>query len=101
MWSRRTRWDFYWPALAHLGEQSVLNKEIYAQGSANPSQDSAVFGYRERYAEYRYRPSQITGKFRSTYAQSLDVWHLSQEFGSLPALNSTFIVDDPPLDPIS
>lgn len=95
MWSRRTRWDFYWPALAHLGEQSVLNKEIYAQGT---SADSQVFGYQERYAEYRYRPSQITGKFRSTYAQSLDVWHLSQEFGSLPALNSTFIVDDPPLD---
>jgi len=95
MWSRRTRWDFYWPALAHLGEQSVLNKEIYAQGN---SADSQVFGYQERYAEYRYRPSQITGKFRSTYAQSLDVWHLSQEFGSLPALNSTFIVDDPPLD---
>ena len=95
MWSRRTRWDFYWPALAHLGEQSVLNKEIYAQGT---SVDSQVFGYQERYAEYRYRPSQITGKFRSTYAQSLDVWHLSQEFGNLPALNSTFIVDDPPLD---
>jgi len=95
MWSRRTRWDFYWPALAHLGEQAVLNKEIYAQGTAA---DNLAFGYQERYAEYRYRPSQITGKFRSTYAQSLDVWHLSQEFGSLPALNSTFIVDDPPLD---
>ena len=95
MWSRRTRWDFYWPALAHLGEQSALNKEIYAQGT---SADNSVFGYQERYAEYRYRPSQITGKFRSTYPQSLDVWHLSQEFGSLPALNSTFIVDDPPLD---
>ena len=95
MFSRRTRWDFYWPALAHLGEQAVLNKEIYAQGT---SADNDVFGYQERYAEYRYRPSQITGQFRSTYAQSLDVWHLSQEFGSLPALNSTFIVDDPPLD---
>nr|QJB19079.1 MAG: major capsid protein [Microvirus sp.] len=95
MWSRQTRFDFYWPALAHLGEQAVLNKEIYAQGTAA---DDAVFGYQERYAEYRYYPSQITGKFRSTYAQSLDVWHLSQEFASLPALNATFIVDDPPFD---
>lgn len=95
MFSRRTRWDFYWPALAHLGEQAVLNKEIYAQGTAA---DNAVFGYQERYAEYRYRPSYITGKFRSTDPTSLDVWHLSQEFGSLPALNAAFIVDDPPLD---
>lgn len=103
MFSRRTRWDFYWPALAHLGEQAVLNQEIYAQATAAPGDagdlaNKAAFGYQERYAEYRYRPSQITGKFRSTYAQSLDIWHLSQEFGSLPALNSTFIVDDPPLD---
>ena len=67
MFSRRTRFDFYWPSLAHLGEQEVLNKEIYAQGNA--TFDDAVFGYQERYAEYRYFPSQITGKFRSTYAQ--------------------------------
>lgn len=95
MFSRSTRFDFYWPALAHLGEQEVLNKEIYAQGT---DADSEVFGYQERWAEYRYFPSQITGKFRSTYAQSLDVWHLSEEFSSLPALNSTFIVDNTPLD---
>ena len=95
MFSRRTRFDFYWPALSHLGEQSVLNKEIYAQGTAA---DDLVFGYQERWAEYRYFPSQITGQFRSTFATPLDVWHLSQEFGSLPALNSTFIQDDPPLD---
>jgi hypothetical protein len=95
MFSRETRWDFYWPALAHLGEQAVLNKEIYAQGT---SADDNVFGYQERWAEYRYFPSQITGQFRSTYAQSLDVWHLSQEFGSLPSLNATFIQDDPPFD---
>ena len=95
MFSRKTRFDFYWPALAHLGEQTVLNKEIYAQGTAA---DDAVFGYQERWAEYRYFPSQITGQFRSTFATPLDVWHLSQEFGSLPALNSTFIVDDPPVD---
>lgn len=95
MFSRRSRWDYYWPALAHIGEQAVLNKEIYAQGT---SADSSVFGYQERYAEYRYKPSQITGLFRSTAATSLDMWHLSQEFGSLPALNSTFIQDDPPVD---
>lgn len=95
MFSRRTRWDFYWPALAHLGEQTVLNKEIYAQGNAS---DAAVFGYQERYAEYRYKNSRITGQFRSTFAQTLDVWHLAQNFSSLPILNSTFIQDDPPID---
>lgn len=96
MWSRRTRFDFYWPSFAHLGEQPVLNKEIYAQG--DPEFDDDVFGYQERYAEYRYSPSLITGKFRSTYAQSLDAWHLSQEFGSLPVLGKTFIEDNPPLE---
>lgn len=100
MFSRRTRWDFYWPALAHLGEQAVLNKEIYAQGTANPTQDAAVFGYQERFAEYRYKPSRITGQMRSNYAQTLDVWHLAQQFSSLPILNSTFIQDDPPIDRI-
>lgn len=95
MFSRSTRYDFYWPALAHLGEQPVLNKEIYAQGT---DVDSEVFGYQERWAEYRYFPSQITGKFRSTYAQSLDSWHLSEEFEALPSLNSTFIKDSTPLD---
>lgn len=94
MWSRQTRFDYYWPALAHLGEQAVLNKEIYAQGT---SKDDEVFGYQERWAEYRYFPSQITGKFRSTYAQSLDVWHLAQEFAELPKLNAEFIVDNPPI----
>lgn len=95
MWSRQTRFDFYWPALAHLGEQAVLNKEIYAQGTAA---DNDVFGYQERWAEYRYYPSQITGQMRSTYAQSLDVWHLAQEFSSLPQLNAEFIQDKPPLE---
>ncbi|AXH75845.1 MAG: major capsid protein [Microviridae sp.] len=98
MFFRSTRWDFYWPALSHLGEQSVLNKEIYAQGTANPTQDAAVFGYQERFAEYRYKPSTITGKFRSNDPQTLDVWHLAQKFTSLPVLNSTFIVENPPLD---
>lgn len=94
-WSRRTRWDYFWPKLQELGEQAVLNKEIYCQGT---STDESVFGYQERYAEYRYSPSEIRGQFRSTYASSLDVWHLAEEFGSLPALNSTFIVSNTPID---
>jgi len=100
MWSRQTRFDYYWPALAHLGEQAVLNKEIYTQGAAVPSPngDDDVFGYQERYAEYRYKPSQITGQFRSTYATPLDMWHLAQEFSALPTLGTTFIQEDPPLD---
>lgn len=97
MWSRSTRWDFYWPALSHIGEQSILNKEIYAVGSANLVQDAAVFGYQERYAEYRYKPSKITGLFRSNATATLDSWHLAQNFTSLPALNSTFVVENPPV----
>jgi hypothetical protein len=92
--SRQTRYDFYWPSLAHLGEQSILNKEIYAQGT---SDDDNVFGYQERFAEYRYKPSMITGQFRSNYAQTLDTWHLAIDFASLPALNSSFIEENPPL----
>jgi hypothetical protein len=95
MWSRSTRYDFYFPAFATLGEQAVLNKEIYCQGTAA---DNDVFGYQERWAEYRYKPSQITGFFRSTAAGTLDAWHLAQRFGSLPTLNSTFIQDTPPVD---
>lgn len=95
MWSRSTRFDFYWPALAHLGEQAVLNKEIYADSSAN---DELVFGYQERYAEYKYKPNMVTGLFRSNDAASLDLWHLAQDFASLPALNSTFIQENPPMD---
>lgn len=95
MWSRKTRFDFYWPALAHLGEQAVLNKEIYAQGTAD---DELVFGYQERFAEYRYKPSIITGQFRSNFAQSLDTWHLSQDFEALPLLNEAFITENPPVD---
>ncbi|WNK14475.1 MAG: major capsid protein [Microvirus sp.] len=95
MWTRQTRFDFYWPALAHIGEQAVLNQEIYMVGTG--AQDTAVFGYQERFAEYRYKPSIVTGQFRSTFATTLDSWHLSQNFGSLPALNSSFIVDNPPI----
>lgn len=97
MFSRRTRFDFYWPVLAHLGEQAILNKEIYAQGT---SADDDVFGYQERYAEYRYFPSMITGKLRSTDPQSLDVWHLSQKFDRLPTLSAQFIEDNPPVSRI-
>lgn len=94
LWSRQSRFDFYWPALAHLGEQAVLNKEIFAQGN---DQDNQVFGYQERYAEYRYKPSLITGKLRSSDPQTLDVWHLSQKFTTLPKLNSDFIEENPPI----
>lgn len=97
MFSRRTRFDFYEPALAHLGEQAILNKEIYLTGLGDAN-DELVFGYQERYAEYRYKPSMITGQFRSTATAPLDMWHLSQEFGSLPTLDDVFIQDTPPID---
>lgn len=97
MWSRTSRFDFYWPSLSHIGEQAILNKEIFAQGTI---EDEDVFGYQERYAEYRYKPSMITGKFRSSDPQSLDVWHLSQDFGNLPVLDADFIEDNPPIDRI-
>jgi len=94
-WRRKTRYDFYWPALSHIGEQSVLNGEIYSTSSIA---DDDVFGYQERYAEYRHAKSQITGLFRSIAASSLDFWHLAQEFGSTPSLNEAFIQEDPPVD---
>ncbi|QXP07978.1 MAG: major capsid protein [Arizlama microvirus] len=97
MWSRSTRYDFYFPAFAMLGEQNVLNKEIYCDGSAN---DSLTFGYQERWAEYRYFPSQISGLFKSTSAGTIDGWHLAQKFGTLPTLNSTFITESPPMSRI-
>ncbi len=95
MWSRQTKYDYYWPALANLGEQSVLNKEIFTQGNAN---DELVFGYQERWAEYRYFPSKITGILRSDAAGSLDLWHLSQDFAALPSLNPAFIEETPPVE---
>lgn len=95
--SRSTRVDFYWPAFSHLGEQSVLNKEIYATDDT-AAQDTNVFGYQERYAEYRYKPSTISGKLRSTASGTLDLWHLAQKFTSLPTLGSTFIQEAPPVD---
>lgn len=98
MWSRETRYDFYWPALSHIGEQAVLNKEIYVQ---NTAADEDVFGYQERYAEYRYKPSMITGQFRSTATTPLDAWHLAQEFTALPVLDNAFIAENPPIDRIT
>jgi hypothetical protein len=95
MWSRSTRYDFYFPAFATLGEQSVLQKEIYATG--NSTADDTVFGYQERWAEYRYKPSKITGLFKSTSTGTIDAWHLAQKFIAAPTLNTTFIQDTPPV----
>lgn len=96
MWTRSTRFDFFWPAFAHIGEQAVLNQEIRFDG--NNSVDKLVFGYQERYAEYRYKPSQVTGLFRSGAVGSLDAWHLAFDYQTTPLLNGTFIEEDPPLD---
>lgn len=98
MWLRSTVYDFYWPTFAHLGEQAIELREIYAQGT---EADTTVFGYQERYAEYRYKPSQITGKFRSSVVGgSLDKWHLSQFFKNAPTLNEEFITENPPIERI-
>lgn len=94
MWLRSDVLDFYWPSFAHLGEQAIQNIEIYCQGNDD---DKKVFGYQERYAEYRYKPSLITGQFRSTYKEPLDIWHLSQKFATLPTLSDEFIQDHPPI----
>lgn len=88
MWSRKRRFDFYWPALANISEQPVFNKEIYAQGTA---EDDEVFGYQEAWAEYRYKPSRVSGAFRSNYAQTLDSWHYADYYDSLPVLGDDFI----------
>lgn len=90
-WSRKTRFDYYWPVLANIGEQAVLNKEIYAQGTA---EDDEVFGYQEAWGDYRYKPNRVTGEMRSQYAQSLDVWHLGDDYTKLPSLSSEWIVED-------
>lgn len=95
--SRLTRYDYYWPSLAHLGEQEVYNKEIYFD-EADLVYNEEVFGYQERYAEYRYKPSKVTGAFRSSYTLTLDAWHFAQEFGGQPSLDSTFIQENPPIE---
>lgn len=96
MWTRRTKVDFAWPTLAHLGEQAILRREIYCNGVT--VDDEQVFGYQERYAEYRYKPSEITGLFRSNAAGTLDAWHVSQYFSTFPTLSSDFIQENPPID---
>lgn len=92
-----TKYDLYWPSLSNIGEEAVLNQEIYADGSAN---DTLVFGYQERYASFRYKPSEITGNFTSNPSggvSSLEAWHLAQDFAALPTLGTTFIQESPPL----
>lgn len=105
-WLRSTRYDFMWPAFAHLGEQAVQSREIYWDGSGSavadpPTGDYSIFGYQERYAELRYFKSMITGAFRSNASGTLDYWHLSQDFNSRPTLSAAFIVDEPPISRIT
>lgn len=90
-WSRKTRFDYYWPVLANIGEQAILNKEIFAAGD---TADDEVFGYQEAWADYRYKPNRVTGEMRSAYAQSLDSWHLADDYESLPALSADWIKED-------
>lgn len=97
MWSYKFKEDFYFPALANLGEQAVLNKEIYCQGPAGGADDDAIWGYQERWSEMRYKPGQVTGLFRSNASASLDAWHLSEEFGALPTLGAAYIEENPPM----
>lgn len=88
MWSRRGRYDYYWPVLAHIGEQAVRNQEIYADGSAT---DTEVFGYQEAWAEYRYMPNRVAGEMRSSATTPLDVWHLADKYAALPSLSDAWI----------
>ncbi len=91
MWSRKTRFDYYWPVFANIGEQAILNKEIYAQGNAA---DDEVFGYQEAWADYRYKPSRVSGEMRSNAQTSLDIWHLADDYSALPALSDSWIRED-------
>jgi hypothetical protein len=98
LWSKKTRFDFYWPEFANLGEQAILSKELFSDGSID---DELVFGYQERWAEYRYNPSEVTGWFRSTSAAPLDVWHFAQKFNTRPVLNYSFLMEQPPVDRVT
>nr|DAG80360.1 MAG TPA: Major capsid protein [Microviridae sp.] len=91
MWSRNEKYDFYWPEFAHLGEQAVLNKEIYAQGT---EEDEKAFGYQEAYAEYRYKPNRVAGKFRSNAQQPLDAWHYADYYSKLPTLSQEWLASN-------
>lgn len=90
-WSRKGRFDYYWPVFANIGEQAILNKEIYAQGNA---EDDEVFGYQEAWADYRYKPNRVCGEMRSSAPQSLDIWHLGDDYSALPALSDAWIRED-------
>lgn len=90
-WSRKDRFDYYFPVFANIGEQAIKNKEIYAQGTVK---DDEVFGYQEAWADYRYRPNRVTGEMRSSAPQSLDVWHLGDDYESLPSLSDSWIRED-------
>ncbi len=90
-WSRKQRFDYYYPVLANIGEQPILNKEIYLTGTAT---DDEVFGYQEAWADYRYKPARVAGEMRSSYAQSLDVWHFADDYGSQPFLSDEWIKED-------
>lgn len=96
MFTRQTKYDFYWPALSHLGEQAIKKQEIFV--SSSETENDETWGFQERYAEYRYKPSRICGQFRSNHPQSLDVWHLAQDFTTAPELNAEFIQEDPPIN---
>lgn len=103
LWSRKGRFDYYWPTLAHLGEQTILNQEIYFDPNYDVGYDNKneeVFGYQERYAEYRYKNSLITGGMRSSAPNSYSAWHLGQNYTKLPALNQSFIEENPPMERI-
>ena len=91
LWSRKDKFDFYWPVFANIGEQAIKNKEIFAQGT---DKDNEVFGYQEAWAEYRYKPNMVTGEMRSAYSQSLDVWHLADDYSTLPSLSDSWIRED-------
>lgn len=91
LWSRKDKFDFYWPVFANIGEQAIKNKEIFAQGT---DKDNEVFGYQEAWAEYRYKPNMVTGEMRSAYGQSLDVWHLADDYSTLPSLSDSWIRED-------
>lgn len=90
-WNRKTKFDYYWPVFAHLGEQAIFNKEIYAQGS---SADAEVFGYQEAFADYRYKPNRVSGMMRTASASGLDTWHFADSYASLPYLSDSWIRED-------
>jgi len=96
MWFRRTVFDHYFPAWAHLAEQPILSREIWVDGNA--ADETTVWGYQERWAEYRWKPGMVTGQFSSMAGTPLDMWHFAPNWTARPVLNTTWLVDDPPLD---